>query len=125
MTSVLPFEIIETLAGANAERVVPSAATLIGEAMWRIDDLVDLCSDARCGALNGVLLAADGVLDPAVGGYRLDTLESLLASSCIADAAAEAADNLSAGLCQAERDAGRNAFLHFIHRYAAVAPQKS
>lgn len=124
-TSVLPFEIIETLATADAERVEPSAATLLGEAMWRIDDLVDLCTDARCGALNAVLLAADGEAERADGGYRLDVLESLLASSCIADAAAEAADNLSAGLGEAVGGAGRNAFLDFIHRYAAMAPHKS
>jgi hypothetical protein len=124
-TSVLPFEIIETLVTADAERVVPSAATLLGEAMWRIDDLVDLCTDARCGALNGVLLAADRVSERADGGYRLDALQSLLASSYIADAAAEAADKLSAGLGQAKGDTGRNAFLDFIHRYAAMAPHKS
>ena len=28
--------------------------------MWRIDDLVDLCQDARPGALNAILLAATG-----------------------------------------------------------------
>ena len=45
-TSVLPFEIVGTLAqGEHAA----SAARFLGEAMWRIDDLVDLCDDARPG----------------------------------------------------------------------------
>ena len=58
LTSVLPFEIIETLAAGGRAHDRPSAGTLLGEAMWRIDDLVDLCQDARSGALNSVLLTA-------------------------------------------------------------------
>jgi hypothetical protein len=106
-TSVLPFQIIQTLATGDHAPVESSAATLLGEAMWRIDDLVDLCQDARSGALNGVLLAAAG-------------LEDLLDSTDIAEAAGQAAESLLAGL----RLAGgghHDQFLCFIQRYAGIS----
>jgi hypothetical protein len=96
LTSVLPFEIIETLAGGDGP-----AGTLLGEAMWRIDDLVDLGEDARTGALNALLLA--GAAGPE-----------------IARAAAEAAEKLAAGLRDSPRPA---AFLQFVQRYAGIAPR--
>lgn len=61
LTSVMPFQIIETLArGPTQLDGEPKAGVLLGEAIWRIDDLIDLCPDARCGALNSVLLEAQG-----------------------------------------------------------------
>ncbi len=112
-TSVLPFEIVGTL--AQGDHATP-AALLLGEAMWRIDDLVDLCDDARTGALNAVLLAATGT-DPAA-------LEAVLSSGHIARAAADAADCLRRGI---ESSDGRrigppDVFLQFVARYAGVAP---
>ena len=104
LTSVLPFEIVETLAGGDR-----GAGTQLGEAMWRIDDLVDLCQDARSGALNGVLLEAG-------------SLERLLDSADISDAAREAAESLRAGLTHANvRDAV--SFLCFVQHYAGIAPR--
>ena len=125
LTSVLPFQIIETLAGGAAAQTEPSAGTLLGEAMWRIDDLVDLCQDARSGALNGVLLTTteqDGVA----------ALECLLDSTELAQASSEAAENLLAGLPPAnggpavgQSQVPRTTFLYFIQRYAGVAPRQS
>ncbi len=113
LTSVLPFQIIETLADAQPGRAEPTAGTQLGEAMWRIDDLVDLCRDARSGSLNSVLLGAGG--DDVV-----TTLESLLATTDISRTAREAADNLKAGLEGADDP---TAFLYFVQRYAGIAPR--
>jgi putative flavoprotein involved in K+ transport len=122
LTSVLPFQIIETLASGH-RATEPTAGTRLGEAMWRIDDLVDLCQDVRRGSHNGVLLAsATGVVRP---GERdlLAALERLLNSTHIACAAADAADHLLAGLQVASDDhRGRASFLHFIQRYAGITP---
>jgi hypothetical protein len=97
-TSVLPFEIIETLAtGATT-----AAGTKLGVAMWRIDDLVDLGQDASSGALNAILLAAT-------------TPEDL--RETIPQAAAEAAAKLDEAL--AARD-GRDALVAFVQRYAGI-----
>lgn len=60
-TSVLPFQIIELIvggepgadAGRNPGR---SPGIAIGEAMWRIDDLVDLADDAAAGCVNSLLV---------------------------------------------------------------------
>jgi hypothetical protein len=102
LTSVLPFEIVETIAGGDG------VGTRLGEAMWRIDDLVDLSQDARSGALNGILLEATSV-------------DHLLTSGQIARAAAQAADDLRAALQPAEERAGRS-FLFFVQRYAGLVP---
>jgi hypothetical protein len=112
LTSVLPFEIIETLAGSEQVHAPPTAGTQLGEAMWRIDDLVDLCEDARAGALNGILLAS---------GHNdvVRALEQLLASTDIASAARQAADDLHSGLRRTEDPA---AFLYFVQSYAGIAP---
>ena len=83
-TSVLPFEIVGTLAGHTA-----GAASNLGEAMWRIDDLVDLCDDARTGALNSLMLAASANDSRA--------LEDMLASGRIDRVATEAGDALGSG----------------------------
>jgi hypothetical protein len=113
-TSVLPFQIIETLAvGARAPRG-SSAGTLLGEAMWRIDDLVDLVADARSGALNGLLLAAGGESSEAA-------LERLHGSVDLAGVAARAADDLAAGLRRAAGETHRELFLTFVQRYAAIS----
>ena len=131
LTSVLPFQIIETLAGGDLAPTEPTAGTQLGEAMWRIDDLVDLCQDAHSGSLNGVLLAATtGAGRP---GERdlLAALERLLASTDIARVATEAAEGVLAGLQLAGegRDSPEDhlrtaAFLHFIQRYAGIAPRQ-
>ena len=101
----------------------PTAGTQLGEAMWLIDDLVDLCQDAHSGSLNGILLAATtGAGRP---GERdvLAALERLLDSTDIACAAADAAEKLLAGLQLAGDDhQGTASFLHFIQRYAGIAP---
>jgi hypothetical protein len=129
LTSVLPFQIIERLAIGDHAHIEPSAGTQLGEAMWRIDDLVDLCHDARSGSLNGVLLAAaDGAGRP---GERelVAALERLLASTNIASAAREASEMLLAALnagagCNTPADHLRIAsFLQFIQRYAGIAPR--
>jgi hypothetical protein len=99
LTSVLPFEIIETLAAGAA---TPLGARL-GEAMWRVDDLVDLVQDARSGALNAILVAA---------ATPTDVLDAIPA------AAAEAADKLETTLSGREAAAQ---FLAFVQRYAGIA----
>jgi hypothetical protein len=124
LTSVLPFQIIETLAGGDHAPEL-TAGTRLGEAMWRIDDLVDLCQDARRGSLNGILLAA--ATGSGCPGERdvLAALERLLDSTGIACAAAEAAEKLLAGLQPASDDAqGTASFLHFIQQYAGIAPHR-
>ena len=116
-TSVLPFVIVGTISLSD---FAPRAAQCLGEAMWRIDDLVDLCDDARTGALNAILLAATG---PDRG-----ELERLLMSDHIARAAAQAADSLSRGVEPADGHVGtcaRNVFLQFIARYAGIVPRES
>jgi hypothetical protein len=92
LTSVLPFEIIATLAGGDLR-----AATQLGEALWRIDDLVDLEQDRHTGALNAIVL----------GSIDVDS------------AAAEAAEKLAAGLSGAATD-DRVLFLYFVQRYVGV-----
>ena len=133
LTSVIPFQIIESLAGGDPASTEPTAGTQVGEAMWRIDDLVDLCHDARCGALNGVLLAAtEEPADPVGERDLVAALERLLASTDIASTATEAAERLLAGL-QAAGGGHANdqdhrpsrSFLHFIQRYAGIAPRLS
>ncbi len=128
LTSVLPFEIIETLARGDHAPTEPTAGTLLGEAMWRIDDLVDLCQDARSGSLNGVLLGATTGAGPPGERDLLPALERLLDSTDIACAATEAAERLLAGLRLAgggrdtPEDQRTASFLHFIQRYAGIAP---
>ena len=119
-TSVLPFEIIETI--TTARRATPSAGTMLGEAMWRIDDLVDLIDDARDDALNAVLLDASA-LRGMQDRYEIADLQAVLASSRIASAAAEAADRLRDGLRLAGVDNGdHHTFLQFVQRYAGIDP---
>jgi hypothetical protein len=128
LTSVLPLQIIESLACASIteER---SAGTLLGEALWRVDDLVDLCQDARCGALNSLLLRAMHDDPRSVKGHDpVTALERLLGSTDIGEVAAEAAECLVAGLRlgdgvqPAERGSTIPAFLCFIQSYAGVPP---
>ena len=112
---MLPFEIVGTL---TEDDHAASAARFLGEAMWRIDDLVDLCDDARTGALNAILLAAT-VTDRA-------ELERLLASDHIARAAAQAGDSLLRGVESAGGHVGTGSadvFLQFIARYAGIVPR--
>lgn len=130
LTSVLPFEIVDSLAGGAYPLTMAAAGTLLGEAMWRIDDLVDLCQDACSGALNGILLAhceeherRDRDREP------VRALERVLASTDIARAAADAAESLSAGLQLAGGDhptadgpLRAAQFLSFIQRYAGLPP---
>jgi hypothetical protein len=116
-TSVLPFEIVGTLTSGDH---APGAAQFLGEAMWRIDDLVDLCDDARTGALNAVLLASD-VTDQ-------EAMERLLSQDHIARAAAHAGDSLLRGVELAGDHVSRGApdvFLHFVARYAGIISQES
>jgi hypothetical protein len=111
---VLPFEIVGTLTLAGH---ASGAARLVGEAMWRIDDLVDLCDDARTGALNAVLLTASG--------SGREALEWLLASEHIGRAAADAVDSLQRGMELAGCPDGtrcRDVFLQFVARYAGIVP---
>jgi hypothetical protein len=119
-TSVLPFTIIETITVAG--RSSDSTATMLGEAIWRIDDLVDIIDDARSGALNGVLLDAcrrRGRHD----GYDITDLSDVLGPTGIASAAAEAAEHLHDGLgLGAVAPADRLAFLGFVQRYAGIEP---
>jgi hypothetical protein len=120
-TSVLPFEIISTITNAHREPA-SSTATVLGEAMWRVDDLVDLTDDARSGALNGVLLAAaERRGQPA--RYDLADLTAVLGSPGIAAAAADAGRRLHDGL-QAVGVNGEDqrAYLAFVQRYADIDP---
>jgi hypothetical protein len=122
LTSVLPFQIIETLACGADTAQEPSAGTRLGEAMWRIDDLVDLCDDARSGSLNGVLLAATPTDGHPGERDSLAALERLLASEAIACAAAEAAEWLLAGLRLGGNTDDQPLFLHFVLRYTGITP---
>lgn len=131
LTSVLPFEIIEILVRADDRDRPPTPGTLLGEALWRIDDLVDLCDDARSGALNSLLVGA------AHGPWRRDdertvlgTLERLLTSTYIADAAEAAAESMLLGLRAGgrwppghERPWDTRAFLGLIQEYASIPPR--
>ena len=131
LTSVLPFEIIEILVRADDRHRPPTPGTLLGEALWQIDDLVDLCDDARSGALNSLLVGA------ARGPWRRDdeqtvlgTLERVLTSTYIADAAGAAAESMLLGLRAGgrrppgqERPWDTRAFLAFIQEYAGIPPR--
>ncbi|HEV8365619.1 MAG TPA: hypothetical protein VGQ52_19045 [Gemmatimonadaceae bacterium] len=128
LTSVLPFLIIETIAAGRRASDEPTAGTRLGEAMWLIDDLVDLCQDARSGSLNAILLAvAPG--EERGPNERLAALERLLASKTIGSAAADAAERLLAGLHRggpssdsAERQLCTASFLQYVHAYAGISP---
>ena len=126
-TSVLPFQIVATLASGDDSVVESGAAALVGEAMWRIDDLVDLCDDAAAGALNAVLVDAFAAAPEHGFGdrQRLSVVESLLGSGRIADVAAQAAEDLAGGLRLVSRGRPRSReqqmFLYFTQRYAGVA----
>jgi hypothetical protein len=129
LTSVMPFQIIENLASGNHAAPERSAGTLLGEALWRIDDLVDLCQDARSGALNAVLVAA--TVERARARAESDpvaVVASMLDSTHVGEAAVEAAERLQTGLRLAGggRAATRaqpvRSFLAFIQRYAGLGP---
>ncbi|MEN3317585.1 MAG: hypothetical protein V7643_986 [Mycobacterium sp.] len=122
-TSVLPFEIIETLTNAGRPPATPSSGTLLGEAMWRIDDLVDLIDDARSGALNALLLKTLQRRGPH-DGYEVADLQAVLTSSGIASAAVEATECLRHGLGveRLVRSDDQRTFLQFVQRYAAIEP---
>ena len=121
-TSVLPFQIIEHLATAGSELPPKTAGTLVGEAMWKIDDLVDLVEDAATGSLNAVLL-------PTVEQRSVDSrrggLATVLTSGIIPRTAAQAVQALEAGVSSAPgmgTDGGAcDAFLLFVQRYAGIA----
>src|SRR6185312_15701716 len=101
--------------------IVPSTATMLGEAIWRIDDLVDIIDDARSGALNAVLL--QGRRRGRRGRYDISDVRAVLASSAIASVAAEAADRLYDGLRMGTVDHDdRCAYLGFVQRYAGIEP---
>jgi hypothetical protein len=125
-TSVLPFQIIEHLATGDRAIASPTAGTLLGEALWRIDDLVDLAQDASLGALNAVLLAATEEPWPATAPGGVAALERVLTSDAIPLAVAQAAERLDAGLKAAPGGPGesddRQLFLSFVQRYAGIAP---
>jgi hypothetical protein len=110
-SSVLPFEIIETLAEGAPASGGTSRGTRLGEAMWRIDDLVDLLDDAASGAPNGLLLEAG-------------TLERVVESGLIGRTAARAAADLEAALRPAGDDRAVRSFLFFVQRYAGLAPRR-
>jgi hypothetical protein len=95
-TSVLPFLIMGTLVQGDI-----AAATHLGEAMWRIDDLIDLEADAESGALNSLLIT---------GAPDRDTIKAV---------AREAAEHLHAGL----GDLHQGQFLAFVHRYTGITPE--
>lgn len=124
-TSVLPFQIIEALAADERARE-PSVGLLLGEAMWRIDDLVDLCEDARRGALNGILLAASDPNDRERDADLPAVFERLVYSSDIPRAAERAAADLLAGLRSGGEDRAapgdQRLILYFIQRYAGIEP---
>lgn len=126
LTSVLPFQIIEYLATGDHALPSPTAGTLIGEAMWRIDDLVDLVQDADLTALNGVLLDATAEPECAANRDGGAALERVLASQAIPVGAAKAAEFLDVGLTDAPGGTpahdGRRLFLSFVQRYAGLEP---
>ncbi len=120
-TSVWPFRVIELVATGDPDRPEPSPGVLLGEAMWRIDDLVDLTDDAETGSLNALLVS-----EPAGGAGRVPldaALRSVVRSGAVEAAAQRAADDLAAGLRAsqaARRPLTRNAFLAFVQRYAGL-----
>ena len=122
-TSVLPFQIIEHLATGDPALPSPTAGALLGEAMWRIDDLVDLAQDASDGSLNAVLLVAEEPW-PTATPDGVAALERVLRSRAIPLAAAQAAEYLDAGLKAAPGGTAasedRRLFLSFVHRYAGI-----
>jgi hypothetical protein len=125
LTSVLPFQVIETLAGGSAP-VEPTVGTQLGEAMWRIDDLVDLSDDARSASLNAILLGAASGTSARPGERDLvAALDRLLESGEIARAAAEAAERLLAGLQPVDDRPRTVPFLSFVQRYAGIAPRQA
>jgi hypothetical protein len=125
-TSVLPFQIIEHLATGDPALPSPAAGTLLGEAMWRIDDLVDLAQDASLDALNAVLLTATEEPWPTTAPGGAAALERVLKSHAIPVVAAQAAKYLDAGLKAAPggiaASEDRRLFLSFVQRYAGIAP---
>jgi hypothetical protein len=133
LTSVLPFQIIEALVRPDHTGSLPTPGTLLGEAVWQIDDLVDLCQDARSGALNSLLIGvAPGPWHSDDDRTVLGALRHLLASTDLAEAAKQAAENLRVGLQRAsgcllteDRQLETLAFLRFIQDYAGIPPLAS
>ena len=104
-TSVLPFQTLSILAGGAPDGPAWATATALGEAMWRVDDLVDVGQDAESGALNS-LLVAGGDLDARI---------------CVA--AREAAEQLATALEVAPGGAAANArrdLLACVQSYARL-----
>jgi hypothetical protein len=124
-TSVVPFQIIEHLANGDHELREPSAGTLIGEALWRIDDLVDVCDDVCRGALNAVALTVgEGPSPPTLSGV-VAVLADVLSSDVIPVSAATAAENLNIGLNMSwgggpPTSEGRQLLLSYVQRYARI-----
>ena len=93
--STLPFAIIGTIGGAGAGTdgqcpMPDEVAECIGTIFWRIDDLADIVSDVRSGALNSLLVEARGE----AGADISLTLTRLLDDRSIETAAAEVRDAL-------------------------------
>ena len=93
--SMLPFAIIGAIGGLDAgtdeqcsapDRIVERVGTIF----WRIDDLADIVSDARSGALNSLLVEARSE----AGEDIAPTLTRLLDSRSIESAASEVRDDL-------------------------------
>lgn len=130
LTSVLPFEIIDALALGPAKAIsAPTAASALGNAMWRIDDLVDLTEDARNVSLNGVWLAA---LDGQPEGHSTVALERGIAAARLARAAHQAVEDLSMGLHLATGGVPApsglpevRGLLYFVQTCAGLAPRRS
>jgi hypothetical protein len=127
-TSVMPFQIIEHLATGGRVLPAPTPGTLLGEAMWRIDDLVDLTQDAVLDSLNAVLLAATHESPDTWPADPVAAVRRVLTSGAIPSAAAEAVRCLDAGLAAAEGhrlDEVRRQFLFFVQDYAGTAPREA
>jgi hypothetical protein len=130
-TSVLPFRIIEWLATedlgaagseppatADPEAAAMTPGVVLGEAMWRLDDLVDLVADLERGALNGILLDVPTANGP--DPDRSAVLSELHDSGVVTMVAARAAELL------AQSHGGPGAveswpgFLAFVQTYAGL-----
>lgn len=120
-TSVLPFQVIEHLATGAPNLAPVTAGTLLGEAMWRIDDLVDLADDAASGSLNAVLLNMRRQWGTA---STPDVLTKALTSGVIPLTAAHAVQLLDSGLAAASGSGTpgeeRDVFVSFVQRYAGI-----
>jgi hypothetical protein len=114
--SVAPFLVAPSLIGlAQSDedpRQLIAIGTHVGEAFWRIDDLVDFCQDQHRGDPNILALRASSCPDAGPIGI------SLLETDLLERTATEAVSHFEEALALVTEEAGRLRLRHWLALYA-------